>query len=215
MHLFKCLNLSSVQFIFLRLSILIDEHTVHANMIIIDKVHKSIERFEPYGSLDFIYYNDLDNLLETIFFQYLGNEFTYIHNVPKDNTSITPGNLNVPHEIISFQTLSKETDKSSVNLGDPIGYCLAWNYWFLEQKIRNKNIQSKQLIPIIIQEISHDYIQYIRNYAFNLDKLKNEYLLNCGVLEKNIYKMVFNHHDMEKIKNKMKNDFISIIHSRM
>ena len=51
--------------------------------------------------------------------------------------------------VASFQILSNDDSNYTKKLGDPIGYCLAWTLWYLEQRIGNPDINLDNLLKTI------------------------------------------------------------------
>ena len=104
---------------------------------------------------------------------------------------------------VSFQIISNDTDINTKKLGDPVGYCLAWTFWYLEMRVKNPDIHPKELISLTItdiintnvhndEKVDHAYIfiDFIRNYASKLDNEKNNYLIKCNIPEKYIYNLI-------------------------
>jgi len=134
----------------------------HANIIIIDKHFKTIERFEPNGSEEptNYYYNHslLDYSLKIYFEKILP---TFIYYEP---SSFLP--------IISFQSLESLDDIQFKRIGDPGGFCVVWCVWYLEQRIKYK-IHPKKIISKLISNIK------IKNLSFKnlIRSYSNEILL--------------------------------------
>ena len=144
---------------------------LHANILIYDFNNNTLERFDPYGS---VYEENLDDILEEELTWNTG--LTYLR--PKDYLP-TAG----------FQTISDETNIKNMKQGDLDGYCLAWCFWYLEQRFNNKNIKNNILIDKLIKKIKsskNSFIEYIRNYANKLNKYKINYLVKSGLNDKEI-----------------------------
>ena len=127
---------------------------------------------------------------------------------------------------ISFQTISNDSELNVRKLGDPSGYCLAWTFWYLEMRINNPNIHPKQLVKKAVHSINKEnnkkrakgkyvFIDFIRNYANKLDKLKNDFILQSGIEEYFLYNMVLKAEDQEKLMKNMVNAFNKIIQERI
>ena len=97
-----------------------------------------------------------------------------------------------------FQSRSNEFAKYNKNYGDPVGYCLAWSFLYIDVKMelfRKKiNINPIDFINwYIINKFSSDfnidhninktnkYILFIRFYARYLDLKKNEIIKKFGL----------------------------------
>ena len=95
---------------------------------------------------------------------------------------------------IKFQIISDDSNPNNKKLGDPFGYCLAWTYWYMELKINNPDDKPDELINNAYNEIIKKYgnqsgfmLQFIRDYARELDDLKNETLKDMGIDETEFY----------------------------
>lgn len=137
----------------------------HANVIIIDKRYKTIDRFEPNGKKEpnnFNYNSSmLDKMLKIYFEKYLQYEY------------LTPDET---QQMIGFQSL--ETNEKNKKIGDPGGFCVGWCLWYVEQRIKYninpKKIALKLIINIKSQNIS--FKKLIRMYVNNILKTRNNIL---------------------------------------
>jgi hypothetical protein len=196
----KCLMSNDIRFIFFKLTLIVSALGTHANIIIYDKETGTLERFEPYGITPYLDTDELDNMLEVklgAFLKSYNKNFRYY--APKD---LFDG--------ISFQIFSNDTSNKAKKMGDPIGFCLAWTFWYLEMRIKNPSIEPKTLIDkaqtkikgTTKKEYRHQiFIDFIRNYATNLDKDKNKIMLSAGINEGHVYNMQFTDSDNHKIIN--------------
>lgn len=204
-YLEKLINdpLEKSRFIMMRITLILDNQSLHANILLYDKKLNKIIRFEPYGDWEFNDSYNLDNLITKIFKKSLGSEksktLKYIR--PSDFLDKT-----------KFQTTSLGDNFSSKNLGDPVGYCLAWCFWFLELKLLNPDFDDHELVnktlSKIIQEnnkTENPLLTHIRSYAKNLDFEKNKLLETIGFKNTESYKLSFSDEKIEKIKNYINN----------
>ena len=173
------------RFIIFKLTLCPYNTGTHANICIYDKINKTIERFEPFGYNSLLDADILDNRLEKYFKNNYGN-IKYIK--PKDY-------LNK----IKFQIISDDNNPNNKKLGDPFGYCLAWTYWYLELKINNPDDEPSDLINNAYNEIIKKYgnksgfmLQFIRDYAHELDDMKNETLHDMKIDKTNFYNVYNN-----------------------
>ena len=138
----------------------------HANIIIIDIINQTIERFEPNGKncpLGF-YYNPnlLDSILYNKFILLLPN-FTYL----KPSDFLPP---------IGFQIYEINKCKK---LGDPNGFCAVWCVWWAEQRIKNPTIKPILLFSKLLETIllsTENFKNLIRNYSTHISSLRDLYL---------------------------------------
>jgi hypothetical protein len=167
---------------------------LHANIIIYDFNNLTIERFDPYG--DTVLYDKLlDEILEEELTWNTG--FTYLN----------PGNY-MP--VAGFQLISDELNPLYQKSGDFGGYCLAWCTWYLEHRIINKNIAPKILVDKLIKKISlsdNTFIEYIRNYANNLNLYRIENLKKADISEKVISNLYNDQITDYKLKEYLINEF--------
>ena len=164
-----------INFVYIKLSVyLLDNtNTRHSNVIIIDNSSKVVERFEPYGEMIFTNSFDINQMIRSHIAVPLGYEFVFVQPYP------------------GFQSRSDEFAKYNKTYGDPMGFCLAWSYLYLDIKLELFNLGSK-INPIdfinwyIVNKFSKDfniddksnktnkYILFIRYYARYLDMEKNK-----------------------------------------
>ena len=154
-------------------------HSLHANILLIDIYNKRIIRFEPHGRPDFPI---LDNAINDIFSQseYFKN---YKYFKPSDY---------LPYN--SFQNVSQELNNLHIRKGDIGGYCVAWCIWFVEFYIKNLNIiksdiKFKSIIHKTIKKIINNgelIDEYIRNYANFLYKNLDYFIKKNKIINKNI-----------------------------
>ncbi len=168
------------RFIIYKLTLTPYNSGTHANVCIYDKQNMTVERFEPFGYNSLLDADVLDDKLEKYFKNQYG-EIKYIK--PKDY-------LNK----IKFQIISDDSNPNNKKLGDPFGYCLAWTYWYMELKINNPDDKPDELINNAYNEIIKKYgnqqgfmLQFIRDYARELDVLKNETLKDMKINETEFY----------------------------
>lgn len=136
------------------------ENGSHANVIIIDKEFKTIERFEPNGGVEPIGFNYNKNLLDfkiKIYLEKIFPDYEYLE--PQDF---------LPN--IGFQSLEMIENKKMKKIGDPGGFCVGWCLWYLEQRIKFK-VHPKFLALKLIIKIKSKNISFknlIRSYVNDL-----------------------------------------------
>ena len=141
-------------------------------MVLIDKDNKTAERFEPYGIIPNLDTDKLDDKIEEKL-----KDFNLKYSRPKDY---------MPK--VAFQTLSDDSNFSVRKMNDPEGYCLAWTFWYLEMRITNHELSQKQIVENSIKDIANKgktqektFIDFIRNYAYGLDKEKNKIFVQAKI----------------------------------
>lgn len=142
----------------------------HANIIFIDNINKTIERFEPNGSNTPIGFNYNPILLDTKLkerFNILFIDYKYIF--PSDFLPV-----------IGFQTLENIETNACKHLGDPNGFCGVWSTWWIYQRMLNiKNIKIESLALELIKIIKFDNQKFkmiIRNFSNKITELRDSYL---------------------------------------
>jgi hypothetical protein len=124
---------------------------------------------------------------------------------------------------VGIQILSNDSNYNIKKLGDPNGYCLAWTYWFLEMRLGNSDVSASKLMNNMIDNVVKSkvsdnnklFISFIRNYAGELDKLKNQFMLDAGISMMHIYDLTLNKQNLDKLLKKLKFEFNLIIKDRI
>lgn len=193
-YLNNALNNKNIRFVFMKITIVTSEKSSHANVLIYDKKTNIMERFEPYGLIPYVDNREFDIFLKTTFQKLIPD---VIYMGPKELMGT-----------VSFQMFSDDTNRAVKNLGDPYGYCLAWTYWYLEMRLANPDTNPKDMIKRAIRHIlntpsnksgAEKFITFIRDYAKKLDNLKNKFMLNAGIKQKDLYNLVQNKDNLSKI----------------
>ena len=152
--------------------------TSHANMILIDTVNKTIERYEPHGhSLKFdkkkTILEGVDNKFNTKLLNYIGlKNYTYISPI-----EISPK--------LGVQLKSDAYD----------GMCLTYSIMYLQLRIMNPDVDQKEIIKYLLKKSRNEIYNIILRYAKYIeDKLKEhsiEILNNKMILDKTFTKIKF------------------------
>ena len=188
------------RYIMIKLTLIPNLKSTHANLILYDNIRKEIYRFEPYGKSISIDSNSLDEKIKEIFKEALDTEFKYY--LPEDYLNNT-----------LWQTLSNENENKM--LGDPQGYCLAWCYWFLDTRLNNPDIDIKLLMDEQLSMINNKYksddkiLFKIRHYAHKLDNEKNHFMMNINIPTKKIYNTAYTFKDLNKIKASIEKNILN------
>ena len=195
--------LSSARYVYIKITLINSENQTHANMVLIDKDNKTAERFEPYGIIPNLDTDKLDDKIEEKL-----KDFNLKYSRPKDY---------MPK--VAFQTLSDDSNFSVRKMNDPEGYCLAWTFWYLEMRITNHELSQKQIVENSIKDIANKgktqektFIDFIRNYAYGLDKEKNKIFVQAKIKGK--YDNELKDEYLEKLLNYLGKQLDIYIHDR-
>ena len=134
----------------------------HANILFIDKINKTIERFEPNGANYPIGLNYNPSFLDEI----LENKFSD-YNLK----FIKPQDF-LPN--ISFQILENLEESKCKKLGDPNGFCGVWCTWWVFHRLKNPLIPNNELANLLIQTIKMKNLSFrnlIRNFSYYIVEL--------------------------------------------
>lgn len=172
----------------------------HANIILIDNIDKTIERFEPNGANQPRGLNYNEDLLDDILINKFNNllpEYNYFK--PKQYLPI-----------VGFQLLESGESVKCKKITDPNGFCAVWCVWWIEMRLINRKINRYKLARELINIIKLKNINFkdiIRNYSIKITKERD------NILEKNnitIDDWIINNYDTD-ILNKIEEDVMNII----
>ena len=145
----------------------------HANYIIYDIKNKTVERFEPHGSATppGLNYDPkiLDELLESRF-KTIDENIKYY--APSDY-----------EPKIGFQ-LMDIFENNKKKIGDPGGFCALWAIWYVDMKLRYRDLNCVELMEVLIRSIKTQNVSVknmIRNYAKNIIELRDNLLKNVNL----------------------------------
>jgi ankyrin repeat protein len=186
------LDSTKIRFIYLKLTLIPHVNGTHANLLLYDKKTQELIRFEPYGYMELLDDDILNKKLQELGKEIFGEKTKYYK--PKDYLK--------DHR---FQVVSDDTNDNNKKLGDPVGYCLAWCFWFMEYRINNPDIPINKLISHAFDTIkngentTNKFLDYIRNYATKLNDEKDKIMEEIGIPDKEIYDLTHKDHNIEKI----------------
>jgi len=190
-----------IDYIMLKLSLIPNNGGTHANILIYDIKKNILERFEPFGPNDMLDESELNRYIEMLAKKIFNNKVKYIS--PKLFMNDT-----------KFQLVSSDSDPENKKAGDPIGYCMAWCFWYLELRLQNPNTPSDKLVEDAFKNIlknrdmnSNQVLDYIRNYSNSLDGMKNKFLKESGVPKKEYYNMNYDDDTLNRIIENLDKEF--------
>jgi ankyrin repeat protein len=170
----------------------------HLNILFIDCKNNTIERFEPNGKYEPVgleyNHNLLDNLLKTKFLEF---NKKFIYKTPMDY--LPP---------IGFQILENYQFKNCNLESDPNGFCVVWCFWWIDQKMKNLDFDSKELVEKLIKEIKFKNISFkklIRTYSHKITNLRDIFLKKYNLDINDYITNNFN----SVILNKLEKDFLN------
>ena len=165
----------------------------HANILIIDIINRTIERFEPNGKNAPRGFNYNSVLLDNI----LASKFA---NLLPEYQYITPC-MYLPD--IGFQLYETLEDEKCKKIGDPNGFCAVWCVWWADQRISNIDIPPKKLVEELIKHIKlgkKSFKNLIRNYSMNIIKIRDEHLNKYNLTINDWIVNNYNVNDIEMIE---------------
>jgi ankyrin repeat protein len=169
----------------------------HLNVLFIDCKKNIIERFEPNGMYEPIgleyNYKLLDHLLKTKFLEF-NKKFVYISPIEY----LPP---------IGFQILENNREQVCNLDSDPNGFCVVWCFWWIDQKMKNLKMTSKELVEKLIKELKFKNISFkklIRTYSHKITDLRDIFLKKYKLDINDYITNNFN----STILNKLEKDFL-------
>ena len=218
----KTLRNSNVRFLLFKLTLIPQETVVHANIIIYDKVQNKIERFEPYGATHSLMgdFKNLDIYLKNLFKKKINENVKYLG--PEDYMTDA-----------KFQLVSSENDTKYRKYTDPVGYCLAWCFWFVELRLANPDVESKILVDEAFQKIVNGksneidnkdvtmnninenmLLSHIRNYSKKLDEYRISFYDEISINKSEYYKIRLSPENEELIFSHIIESFNKLVNER-
>jgi len=192
-NLYTYIKNNDKRFLFIKITLIIGEKFTHANCVLIDYKDYSIRRFEPYGISDVNDEYFLDKLLKDKISELLNKKMRYYR----------PGDY---LEHAKFQSVSNDSISLYKKNGDPMGYCLAWCFWYVELKLTNPDLNEEDLIKNAIDNIykyykdtENPYIYFIRDYARKLNDEKDKILKKIGIDKMDLYDIEYKISNLKKI----------------
>jgi len=183
------------RYIFIKLTLIPNDMGTHANCLIYDREYDHLIRFEPYGPASITDNDKLNDMLRDI-----------AHMFNKTTKYIAP------YEYLNysrFQTASSESDPEFRLSSDPVGFCLAWTYWFIELYTAQpaNNVQTlTKLVNSAFDHIIDKYkaqpsplLYYIRSYAMRLDKHKQKFMKTANIANSQHYLKTYSDDTLDKI----------------
>jgi ankyrin repeat protein len=144
----------------------------HANMLIIDKQTRTIERFEPSGRDNPIgfYYNPkfLDDQLKEKLMPFYPD---YRYLMPSDY---------MPK--IGFQLFDAAEESKIV--GDPDGFCTTWCAWYAMQRATYPDLDQGKLVRRLVISVKRSGVRFrdlIRSYGKQIGDLRDSILTTLGM----------------------------------
>jgi hypothetical protein len=139
----------------------------HSNTLIYDSKNKTMDHFEPYGS---------NNLMDTL------GGLSAIQSLVQNICNRLDIKYNSPNEVcprLGFQSL--EQLKCPVlrilrnNFKTKIGFCLVWSLFFIELRLKNPDVPSKDMIKKAIDNLGVNLCNFIAGYAANVVRFSKNY----------------------------------------
>lgn len=145
--------------------------SLHANILIYNFETKTIEYFEPNG-------NSGPDRIHKVLREELCKDTGFKYLEPSDYMPVA-----------SFQYLAFENNEYELKPGDFGGFCAAWCFWYLEHRILNPLVDPKELVQKLTEKIlrsKYNLVEYIRNYADNLQRSQDQIFRKIGIKKERI-----------------------------
>jgi hypothetical protein len=195
-----CLKNKNHRYILIKVTILTKNNTLHANIILFDKHNNSFRRFEPYGNLIITDELVLDKKIMDIFNKLTHKKIKYY----KPSDYLEEGR---------FQSISNDGSSEVRKVGDPMGFCLAWCFWYVEIRVKNPNLEEKELIKLAAEKIFSNYCNsttpyndFIRDYGRMLNNQKDLYFNKFDINKNNFYDVIYKNDTLDKISFNILNE---------
>lgn len=158
---------SSKRFFIIPIVALLAKFGGHSNTLIYDSKNKTMDHFEPYGSHEVVS-------------EVLSNRII-VNNIARICVSIgikynNPGQTCPrvgPQFIESFKCPILRIIRN--NFKTDIGFCLAWSLLYVELRIKNPDISSKELIKKATDNLGWNLCNFITAYASNILKFSKKF----------------------------------------
>ena len=151
---------SSKRFFIIPIVIIIHTGGGHANTLIYDSKNKSIDHFEPYGS-----HENVEQFLHTSYVQNNISSICKILNIKYNDPNQTCPRFG-PQFLESIKCPIVRIIKN--NFKTDIGFCLTWSLFYTELRIKNPDIDSKELIKKATDNLGWSMCNFISAYSSNI-----------------------------------------------
>jgi len=157
-NIINLLSDNTCKIIYQPLCILFSDNEVHLGILIIDKVNKLIQRYDPHGVYSKEYKKDMKIMDFKIkeYFLYPGIIDKYIP--PIKYCPAGPQRLQEPE---------KDADKYGR------GYCVMWTFWYLENRLKYSDLSLKELEKKI-----NEIFKYYKSKGFSKSKIIYNYAIH-------------------------------------
>ena len=153
-------------------------NSAHFNSLLFDKKSKKVERFEPYTSFNESKYLNVVSKFDILFSKLLKKNLTnYSYIIPSGFCPKKGFQQKEEQSLLSVKTL-KTLGNYQLN-NDPGGFCGAWVLYFLNLRLENPDIDSKNLLKNVykyLESDKHSFRSFIRNYSSFIVKERKKIL---------------------------------------
>ena len=153
----------------------------HANILLIDLVKKTIERFEPYGKIQ-----TFDDSEETVLKEFDKAFYKLIHTSGYTYQKAEQFNPRKgPQFIEEKKVFDVSSNISSEKPGDPKGFCGAWSLWYADLRLSNPKVPRKKLLAKAMKMLKYknkvSLRAFIRNYATFVVNNRNKFIKQLNI----------------------------------
>jgi len=140
----------------------------HHNYIVFDRELKTVERFEPNGTMN------SGTIISKIYGEDMLNDIIRASARKRGYTYIQPLDFCPLHGPQSLEELQDPKRKD----GDPSGFCTFWSVWYADRRLKHPEVPIKDLVAKLVEELNKKYDKkantemrtFIRNYTEHVDE---------------------------------------------
>jgi hypothetical protein len=139
----------------------------HANILIYRKKFNHIEHFEPHGKgVNGIKLDDLNKQIDKMLNYFVSKVNEKLKTTKETEIKLIKSSTVCPR-VAGLQELEGES-KLDILEGEPIGYCVAWSFFFAELCLANPEFPSSELLTYIYNVLDSMGRTEQRNYLRNM-----------------------------------------------
>ena len=140
----------------------------HQNLVLLDRINKTAERFEPHGTISpYFRKTSSINLFDDALYEF----FLQLGYVYLEPTVICP--------IVGPQTKQEEEHRKGKVKGKVVGFCVAWTFWYADLRMTYPDMLQQDLISGALEAIEKSPVtltEYIISYASYFEDITEKHI---------------------------------------